>query len=183
MNKVDLSSFTNPIDIGAGRLKVILWYFINVLFFKNGWNPSGSLKRFLLKIFGCKMGKGVVIKPGVNIKYPWKLSIGNNVWIGENVWIDNIAEVKIESNVCLSQGCLLLCGNHNYKSIHFQTIARPITLEEGAWIGAKSLVTGGVTVHTHAILSVMSVASQSLEAYGIYRGNPAVKIKTRTIDI
>lgn len=183
MNKVDLSIFKNPPQVGAGKFKIILWYFTNVLFLKNGWNPSSTLKKNLLKLFGSKVGKGVIIKPGVNIKYPWKLKIGDYVWIGENVWIDNIADITLGSNVCLSQGCMLMCGNHNYKRKDFPTIASPIIVEDGAWIGARSLVTGGVTVHTHAILNVMSVASQSLEAYGIYRGNPAVKIKTRTIDV
>ena len=56
-----------------------------------------------MRLFGASVGKGVIINPRVNIKYPWKLVIGSNVWIGEKVWIDNLADVTIGDNVCLSQ--------------------------------------------------------------------------------
>jgi putative colanic acid biosynthesis acetyltransferase WcaF len=135
----------------------------------------------LLKLFGAKIGKGVLIKPKVNIKYPWKLSIGDYTWIGENVWIDNLAEVNIGKNCCLSQASFLLCGNHNYKKASFDLMVSPITLEDGVWLGAGSMVTGGVSCGTQAILSVKSVASENLENYGIYRGNPALKISERQI--
>jgi len=117
----------------------------------------------------------------VNIKYPWKLKIGDHCWIGEKVWIDNLDEVTIGNHVCISQGAFLICGNHNYKSSTFDLQVKPITLESGSWIGAKSIVGPGVTVANHAVLSLGSIATKDLEAYGIYRGNPAVKIKTRTI--
>ena len=128
------------------------------------------------------MGEGVVIKPSVNIKFPWKLSIGDHSWIGENVWIDNLAKVSIGNNVCISQGAYLLTGNHNYKKTTFDLITAEIILEDGVWIGAKAIVCPGVTCKTHAILTVASVASKDLDAYTIYRGNPAIKINDRVID-
>jgi putative colanic acid biosynthesis acetyltransferase WcaF len=110
------------------------------------------------------------------------LEIGSHVWIGENVWIDNLAKVTIESNVCISQGAMLLCGNHNYKKTTFDLIIGEIYLKEGSWIGAKSIVCPGVTLHSHAILAVGSVANKNLDAYGIYQGNPAVKIRERNLE-
>ena len=56
----------------------------------------------------------------MNIKYPWFLAIGDHTWIGEKVWIDNLAEVAIGANCCVSQGAMLLCGNHNYKKSTFE---------------------------------------------------------------
>ena len=179
--KTDLSKYNNNWYSPGNRIKRSLWYVVNILFFKNAYNASSGLKIFWLRTFGAKVGKSVVIKPSVNIKYPWKLTIGNQCWIGEAVWIDNLDEVIIKDNVCISQGAFLICGNHNYKSEAFDLIVKPITLEHGAWIGAKSVVGPGVTVANHAVLSLGSVASSNLEAYGIYRGNPAQKIKTRTI--
>ena len=115
LKKVDNSSYTTKLYIGASTIKQLLWYVTNILFFKNAFCISSSLKVVLLRRFGAPVGKGVVIKPSVNIKYPWKLSIGNYAWIGEQVWIDNIADVRIGDHVCLSQGSLLLTGNHNYQ--------------------------------------------------------------------
>ena len=137
----------------------------------------------LLKIFGARIGKGVVIKPGVNIKYPWMLSIGDYTWLGEGVWIDNLAKVQIGSNVCVSQGALLLTGNHDYKRVSFDLIVGEITVKDGAWIGAKSVVCPGVICGTHSVLSVGSITSNNLEDYTIYQGNPAVKIRDRIIGV
>ena len=103
-----------------------------------------------MRLFGAKIGSNVTIKPGVNVKYPWKLKVGNNCWIGENVWIDNLDEVTLADNVCISQGAFLLCGNHNFKSSSFDLMLGPITIESGAWLGAKSIVCPGVTVASHA---------------------------------
>ncbi len=180
--KTDLSKYNNSwYSPGAGKLKLGLWYFVNVLFLMNPLNPISRLKVLLLRMFGAKVGKGVVIKPSVNIKYPWLLEIGDYTWIGEHVWIDNLAKVKIGANCCLSQGAMLLCGNHNYKLETFDLIVKPITLEDGAWVGAMSTVCPGVTLKSHAILTVDSVATETLEAYSLYKGNPAVKIRDRKI--
>ena len=183
MKKTDLSSFDNSdYNTGAGIIKRTLWYFTNIWFFTSRWLPISGFKVFLLKLFGAKIGSGVVIKPAVNIKYPWRLTIGNHVWIGEGVWIDNLDDVTIHNNVTLSQGAFLLCGNHNFKKTTFDLITGKITLEEGVWIGAKSIVAPGVICKSHSVLAVQSVASSDLEKYSIYRGNPAVFVKKRIIE-
>lgn len=132
-------------------------------------------------MFGAEVGTNVLIKPSVNIKYPWRLKIGNHVWIGENVWIDNLTNVTIADHVCVSQGAMLLTGNHNYKKPTFDLIVGEIVLEEGVWIGAKSTVCSGVTCRSHAVLSVNSVATNDLEPYHIYVGNPCEKVRERII--
>ena len=163
-------------------MKRILWYFTNGLFFINPLNPSSGSKVFLLRVFGARVGKGVNIKPGVNIKYPWFLEIADHVWIGERTWIDNLTKVTIGNNTCLSQGCMLLTGNHNYKKATFDLVPGKIILEEGVWIGAKAVVCPGVTCRSHSVLAVNSVANGDMEAYTVYQGNPAVKVRKRTIE-
>lgn len=180
-HKTNLANFNNDwYEPGAGFIKRISWFFVNAVFFSTHF-PVNSAKIFFLKLFGAKVGKGVIIKPRVNIKYPWKLHIGNYVWIGENVWIDNLAKVEIGNNVCISQGAFLLTGNHNYKMSSFDLITGEIVLEEGVWIGAKSTVCPGIKCFSHSVLSVGSVASTNLEAYCIYQGNPAQKVRERVI--
>jgi putative colanic acid biosynthesis acetyltransferase WcaF len=180
--KTDLSHYDNSwYHSGGNVLKRTLWYFVNILFLKSHLNPLSGLKVRLLRFFGAKVGMGVVIKPGVNVKYPWLLTLGDYVWIGENVWIDNLAQVTIGSNVCISQGAMLLCGNHNYKKSTFDLMVGEIVLEDGCWIGAKSVVCPSVRVKSHAVLGVLSVANRNLDAFGIYQGNPAVKVRERQI--
>lgn len=107
--------------------------------------------------------------------------IGNYVWIGEEVWIDNLAKVTLKDNSCVSQGALLLCGNHNYKKTSFDLLVGEITLEEGAWAGAKTVICPGVRLGSHSLLTVGSIATSNLEANWIYQGNPAQKLKPREI--
>ena len=126
----DLSKFRNDEYQPGSKYKILSWYFINAIFFINPINISSNLKVGLLRLFGAKIGKDVIIKPNVNIKYPWLLEIGNHVWIGEHVWIDNLAKVTMADHVCISQGAMLLCGNHNYKKSTFDLIVGEIKLEE-----------------------------------------------------
>lgn len=183
-NQVNNALYNNDwyrAQIGASRAKQWIWYFVNVLFFINPLNPVSALKIFLLKAFGATIGKNVVIKQSVNIKYPWKLQVGNNSWIGEQVWIDNLAKVSIGSNVCISQGAMLLTGNHDFSKTTFNLMVKEILIEDGVWIGARSIVCPGVRCSTHAVLNAMSVANKNLEAYTIYMGNPAVPTRQRII--
>ncbi|WP_100627179.1 WcaF family extracellular polysaccharide biosynthesis acetyltransferase [Algoriphagus formosus] len=179
--KTDLSSFSNNDYQPGSVLKRLTWYLVNRIFINTSILFPSSFKSSVLRIFGAKVGKGLVIKPKVNIKYPWFLEIGDHVWIGEEVWIDNLTQVKIESNVCISQGAMLLTGNHNYKKSSFDLITGQITLEDGVWIGAKSVVCPGVTCHSHSVLAVGSIATHDLEAYTIYQGNPAKAVRKREI--
>ncbi len=166
---------------GGSTIKRTLWYFTNALIFQNPLIPLTGLKVALLRLFGAKIGKGVVIKPSVNIKYPWRLTIGNHTWIGEKVWIDSLENITIGNNCCLSQGAMLLCGNHNYSKPTFDLITKKVTLEDGVWIGAYAIVCPGVNCGSHSVLAVNSVATKNLQPYTIYQGNPAIQTKHRKI--
>lgn len=168
---------------GANPVKLFIWYWVNAFLFKSSWIPFSFIKILILRWFGAKVGEGVTIKPCVNIKYPWFLRVGNNVWIGEEVWVDNLQMVELGDNVCLSQGAMLLTGNHNYSKTTFDLIVKGIDIEEGVWIGSQAVVCPGVKCRSHSVLSVLSVATKELEAYGIYQGNPAVRIRTREITV
>jgi len=180
--KTDLSTYCHSeYHPGGNGLVRTIWYFTNILFFMNPLNPLSGLKVRLLRLFGAKVGKGVFIKPSVNIKYPWRLFLGNHVWIGENTWIDNLGDVVIADNCVLSQGCLLLSGSHDFSRTSFNVEVDRIVLEEGVWIGARSIVHMGVTCKSHSILGANSIALKNMEPYSIYYGNPAVKVSDRII--
>lgn len=165
---------------GKGAIVRACWHLMNSWLLMSGL-PGNAWRRSLLRLFGARVGKGVVIKPRVNIKYPWRLSIGEHSWIGELVWIDNLGDVNIGANCCLSQQAMLLCGNHNYSKSSFDLMVGDIRLEDGVWIGARALVCPGITCHSHAVLSAGSIATKNLDAYGIYAGNPAEKVRERNI--
>jgi putative colanic acid biosynthesis acetyltransferase WcaF len=152
-----------------------------MIFFKTLLPFPSSFKVKLLRQFGATVGSGVVIKPDVNIKYPWFLEIGDDCWIGEGVWVDNLAKVTIGSNVVLSQGAYLLTGSHDYTKESFDLMLNEIILEDGVWIGAKATVCPGVVCKSHAVLAVGSVATKELKAFSVYQGNPAVCKRERKV--
>ena len=176
---VSLSEYQNPLHQPVGIFKKILWYYINLIFFKSGLFPFNFVKVILLRFFGAKIGNNVIIKPVVNIKYPWNLSIGNHVWIGEEVWIDNLVAVTIGDHVCISQGALLISGNHHFDKRSFDLIALPIQIEDGVWVCTKSIVHGGSHLCKNAVLLGGSSIKGILEENSINLGNPAIKIKER----
>lgn len=168
-------------DTGASKLKMACWYFTSLFLIRSGIIPFSGVLVFMLRLFGAKIGKDVRIKPGIYVYYPWKLTVGDYAWLAE-CRIENLAEVHIGKNACISQQAMLLTGNHDFTKSSFDLITKPIVIEEGAWIGAKATVCPGVRVKSHAVLTVNSVAGKDLKPYGIYQGHPAVWIKERKID-
>lgn len=179
--QTDLSKF-NVGDYDAGpKWKVGLWFLVNYFVFDSVIPWPYGIKSLLLRLFGAKVGKGLVTKVKVRIKYPWRLVIGDNCWLGESAWIDNLAHVTIGNNVCISQGAMLLTGNHDYTLHDFPYRLGKIVIEDGVWVGAQAVVCPGVTCRTHSILTVNSVATKDLGPWNIYMGNPAALIRKRVM--
>jgi putative colanic acid biosynthesis acetyltransferase WcaF len=180
--KVDLSSYSvGSFKRGASAPREFLWLFVSLMLFEICPLKLSGLKCWALRLFGARIGRGVVIKPRVKITFPWKLTIGDHVWMGEECWLLNLERIDIGNSVCISQRAFLCTGSHDYKSPTFDLIVKPITLEDGAWLGAGCWVGPGVRVGNHAILAAGSVADKDLEPFGIYRGNPAEFRKPRVI--
>jgi putative colanic acid biosynthesis acetyltransferase WcaF len=177
--RLDKFKANTNFDRGAGKFKEMLWYLIKIIFFLSALPYPSSLKCSLLRLFGATIGKGVVIKPRVNIHFPWKLSVGNYVWIGEEVFILNFEIITIGNQVCISQRAFLCGGNHDYKNPSMPYRNGSITLEEGCWIGANVFVGPNVIIGLDTVISAASVVTKSVEANGIYQGNPLMFFKNR----
>jgi putative colanic acid biosynthesis acetyltransferase WcaF len=167
-------------DFRPGRplLICILWVILQPLLLSS-WLPGSWHRRLLLYVFGAQIGVGVVIKPRVRVKFPWRLKVGDYTWIGEDVWIDNLADVKIGSNCCLSQGVYLCTGSHDWSRKSFDLIHRSIVIEDGVWIAARASVGPGVRIREGVVLAFGSVATSNLVPWSIYAGNPVKLIRSR----
>lgn len=180
--RVRLETFRNDwYDPGRGTVVRILWTIVNGLFFLTWFPWPSALKARLLRLFGARVGRGVVIKPRVNVKYPWNLTIGDHAWIGEAAWIDSLARVTIGESACVSQGCTIETGNHDWSHTTFDLVVKEVVLEDGAWAAVKSLLLPGARLASHAILGAGSVLAGDTEPYGIYVGVPAKKVKERPV--
>jgi putative colanic acid biosynthesis acetyltransferase WcaF len=176
----DLSAFDNSwYDPGRGRLIQALWFFFGLPLLRSRVLAGSAFRRVLLRLFGAGVGAGVVIKPGVRVKYPWLFQVGPHSWIGEDAWIDNLAPVSVGSHVCISQAVYLCTGNHDWADPKFGLIVHPIVLMAGCWIGARATVCPGVTVGECGIAAAGSVVTADIGSFEIHAGNPASFVRRR----
>lgn len=166
---------------GAPLWKQILWFFLGDALVRSRWIPISALKVWILRSFGASIGQGVRIKPGVQVKFPWRLTIGDHCWIGENAWFDNLAPIVLGDHICVSQSVYFCTGNHDWTEPTFDLRIAPITVGSGSWLAARSTIAPGVEIGEGAVLSLGSVAVRSLAHWTIYAGNPAVAVKPRVI--
>jgi putative colanic acid biosynthesis acetyltransferase WcaF len=144
---LDLSKFNNAsFERGAPAWKEALWWACRSLGFAPWFPVPSAIKVAVLRAFGAKVGRGVVIRSRVNITFPWKLEIGDQVWIGDEVLILSLAPVKIGSNVCISQRAFLCTGSHDFRSEGFDLITKPIEIGDGCWVAACAFIGPGARV-------------------------------------
>jgi putative colanic acid biosynthesis acetyltransferase WcaF len=167
MNLAQFSAKT--FDRGRPRLVEALWIACRVFAFAS-CNPFNGMRVAALRLFGARVGRRVVVKPGLKVKFPWRLEIGDECWIGEDCWIDNLAAVTIGRNSCISQGAYLCTGNHDWTKQSFDLLARPIRIGDGVWVAAKAIVAPGVTVGDGAIVTLGTVVTRDVPAGSICRG-------------
>ena len=166
---------------GRGLTTRLVWLAVNRAFFQTTVPWPYSVKRRLLSLFGARIGRGVVIKNRVNIKYPWRLSVGDHSWIGEGAWIDSLGNVTIGAHACLSQGCMVETGNHDWSKPSFDLMVEDVVVEDGAWAAVRSVLLPGSKLASHAVLGAGSVLRGGTEPYGVYFGVPAEKVGQRRI--
>ena len=166
---------------GVSRAVEALWLLVQGVLVAS-WLPGSGHRRLLLRLFGASIGRGVVLRPAVKVKMPWRLIVGDHSWIGEDVWIDNLARVRIGANCCISQGACICTGSHNWGRPASELIAGEVGIGDGAWIAARSIVGPGVKIGQGAVLALGSVATANLEDWSVYRGNPAVFCRSRNIN-
>jgi putative colanic acid biosynthesis acetyltransferase WcaF len=176
----DLSSYDNSwYRRGRSRLIEALWFFCGAPLVRLQLLPFSPIRRLILRCFGARLGQNVILNHGINVKFPWLLSIGDHSWIGEEVWIDNLAEVKIGANVCVSQGSYLCTGNHDWSDQSFGLQVLPIVIDDGSWVGARAMICPGVRIGQCGVAAAGSVVTKPIPAYEVHSGNPASFVKLR----
>ena len=162
MTERNLAGFTGAgYDKGRGIVWQALWVATSSLIIERTWCPA-KLRVPILRAFGAKIGKGVLIRQHVRIHWPWKLTIADNVWIGVDAWLLNLEPITIGSNVCISQGAFLCTGSHDHRSPTFEFDNAPIVIEDGAWIAARATVLRGVTIGAGAIVGATALVTRSI---------------------
>ncbi len=162
-----LDKFSNPqFDRGRPVWVEGLWVICSGLFFST-WLPGSRWRCALLRAFGARVGRDVVIKPRARVKFPWRLTVGDYAWIGEDVWIDNLDQVSIGAHCCISQGAYFCTGNHRWDKESFDLVTEKIVVEDHCWIAAKAIVMRGAVIREGAVVLAGMVVSGEVPAWQI----------------
>ena len=180
----DLSTFRLPPGFrGRSGWIVLLWQLMQSSLFAWSPQPLYGWRRFLLRSFGARIGKGVTIRPTVRITYPWKLSCGDHSWIGDYAELYSLGPINIGRNAVVSQNSYLCTGSHDYQKLSFPIFAKPITIGDEAWIAADVFVAPGVTIGAGAVVGARSSVFKDIPDCAIAKGYPAVVTGYRQSDV
>jgi putative colanic acid biosynthesis acetyltransferase WcaF len=171
---IKLEKFSNrEFSRGVSGGSELLWWVARAFFFAGSFPVPSGVKVAVLRAFGARIGKGVVIRSRVNITFPWRLTIGDHVWVGDEVMILSLSNVTIGSNCCISQRAFLCTGSHDFGSEGFDLLTEPIVIEEGCWVGAMAFVGPGVTMGKGSRCLAGAVVVKSVNAGDTVGGVPA----------
>ena len=177
---VDLSSYRK-----AGRpgdlLRRALWECVQLPF--HPLRPRGLswMRVALLRMFGAKIGKNVLICGGVRVHVPWNLELGDYAAIGDKVEIYNLAPIRIGAHTTVSQHTYLCASSHDYTRSDFPLYSLPITVGPQAWIAAGAFVAPGVTIGEGSVVGARSVVLRDVPPWTVAAGNPCKLIKPREV--
>jgi putative colanic acid biosynthesis acetyltransferase WcaF len=176
----DLSLYRNPKGFRGRNVFIVqLWWIVQSTLFSLSPKFLYGWRRFLLRMFGAHIGKGVLIRPSVQVTYPWKLFIGDYTWIGDNTILYNLGEIHIGSNVSIAHHDYFCTGLHNIHSLTFDIGQKPIVIEDECWIPNDIFIGPGVTIKRGCVVGARSTVLKDLPEGMICFGNPAKPIKKR----
>lgn len=132
-----------------------------------------------MRLFGAKIGIGVIIRPTAVVTYPWKLTIGDWSWIGDFVTLYTLGEITIGHNVVVSQHSYICAASHNYKAPAFDIFASPVHIESEAWLAAEVFVSPGVRIRRGAVVGARSLVVNDLPEMMLCVGHPAKPVRPR----
>jgi len=170
LDRYDNSNFSR----GASKLTEVLWWVMRSLLFASWFPIPSAIKVAVLRAFGAKVGRGVVIRSRVNITFPWRLTIGDHVWIADEVMILSLAPVTIGSHVVISNRAFLCTGSHRFRSENFDLVTKPIMIGDGCWIASRVFVAPGVTLRANTMCAAGAVVLKDAGPDAVLIGNPAI---------
>lgn len=180
MKYQNLNTYRTPVNFrGRSKIRVQLWWVVYGLFFKPSPQFLYGWRRFLLRSFGARIGKDVILRPSCQITYPWKLTLGDNCWIGDEVVLYTLGEIEIGANAVISQRSYICTGTHDYKSSDFAISAHKIEIGEKCWLATDVYVAPGVSIGSGTVVGARSSVFKNLPEGKIAIGTPAKIIKNR----
>ena len=164
-----------------GRSKVVvqLWWIVENTFFAMSPQFLYGWRRFLLRLFGAQVGRGVLIRSTAKFTYPWKVSIGDYSWIGEQTVFYSLDEIRIGTHVAIAHGVYFNTGLHDYTKKKFTILSKKIIIGDECWITNDVYIAPGVIIGRGTVIGARSSVYKDLPANKVCIGNPAKIVRNR----
>lgn len=175
LDKADKTGFT----YGKPKLYVFLWFLVQDTVFRFSPIPCYGFRRWLLRLFGARLGVGVKVRPRARIHYPWRVEMGDHAAVGDDAWLYSIGEINIGAHSVVSQKSFLCTAGHDYDDPFFKTTVGPITIGNSVWIAADVFVAPGVTIGDNAVIGARSSVFHDMPPGMICYGYPCRPVRTR----
>ena len=164
---------------GRSAPVVLLWQLVQSTLFGLSPQPFYAWRRGLLRLFGAKIGRKVLLRPTARVTYPWKVEIGDFSWIGDHVEIYSLDKISIGCHSVVSQRSYLCTASHDIHDIAFAYVTAPITIGDQVWIASDVFVAPGVTIGRGAVVGTRSTVFNDVPAELVAFGQPARAMRKR----
>ena len=180
----DLSLFRMPQGFrGRSSVVVQIWWIVQDTFFRMSPQVCYGWRNWLLRRFGARIGKNVQIRSTTRVTYPWKLTLGDYVWVGDDCVFYSLGNIVVGSHVAIAHDVYFCTGIHDYRRRDFPILQKPIVIEDEVWIPNDVFVGPGVTIGMGTVVGARSTVLHDLPAGMVCFGNPAKAIKPRFTDV
>lgn len=145
------------------------------------------LRYWIFKALFASLGSDAMIDYQTYFRYPWKISIGNGVWINRGCefygsMLAGNAHITIGDHCALGPRVRVLSATHDYHRLDLPDRAASVTIGHHVWIGAGTTILPGVSIGDGAVVAAGSVVTRDVAPFSIVAGNPARFLKFRELD-
>lgn len=168
LRRYDQSKF----DRGRPGWYILLWWLVQAIAFPFTPHFLNQLRCSLLRLFGARIGKSVVIRPTARFTYPWKVEIGDYSWIGDDVVFYSLEHIHIGQHCIISQKSYLCTGSHDLQDPAFGLKTASISIGNGAWIATDCFIGLGVQVGANAVIGARSSVFTNIPSGQVCWGTP-----------
>lgn len=143
--------------------------------------PSHTIRNWIWRTFGLKLGKASTLHTGIRVFDPRHIRVGEGTIIGYATFIDGRDKVTIGNHVDIASEVMIYNSEHDISSPDFAPILAPVKIGDYVFIGPRAIILPGVTIGDGAVIAAGAVVTKDVEPATIVGGVPAKVIGERSL--
>jgi maltose O-acetyltransferase len=103
------------------------------------WIPSHTIRNFIWRAFGLKLGKDSTLHTGVRVFDPRNIRVGEGTIVGYATFIDGRDHVEIGSHTDIASEVMIYTSEHDIASSDFHATLEPVKIGDYVFIGPRAI--------------------------------------------